>query len=55
MYQQLLHEELEKLREELGNEVFNARKFNQAGALFNQMTASPEFEEFLTLPGYKFL
>lgn len=55
LYLQLQAEELEKIKSQLGEATFESRKFNAASALFTQMTASPEFEDFLTLPGYRLL
>ncbi|WP_051045225.1 malate synthase A [Halalkalibacterium ligniniphilum] len=51
-YQQ---EELNKLKEELGQERFEEGRFSEAVSLFEQLISNDEFEEFLTLPGYQLL
>ena len=46
-------EELEKIREEVGEDAWNAGKYEEAAELFWEMTVSDEFQEFLTLPAYE--
>lgn len=46
-------EELEKIREEVGEDAWNSGKYEEAAELFWQMTVSDEFLEFLTLPAYE--
>lgn len=43
------------LKELLGEAALKDRKLDRAGALFTQMTLSPDFEDFLTLQGYRYL
>jgi malate synthase len=52
---QLMSEELDKLRDKMGSKAFAAGQFAQAGRLFNQMTQSADFPEFLTSVAYEFL
>jgi malate synthase len=52
---QLQQEELAKLRAELGAARYDSGKFEQAGQLFQEMTNSPRFDEFLTLIAYRYL
>jgi malate synthase len=51
-FRQLLDEELRELRWALGAERFDAGHFAEARALFDRMSTSEQFEEFLTLPAY---
>ncbi|HEU5438433.1 MAG TPA: malate synthase A [Ktedonobacterales bacterium] len=55
MYRALRDEELAKLRASLGEQEYGARHFEEAARLFDELTASDEFIEFLTLPGYQLL
>jgi malate synthase len=55
LFQQILFEEMDKIKGELGEADFKNRKFDVACSLFTQMTVSPEFEDFLTLQGYRYL
>ena len=40
------------IREELGGDAYVASRFDDAAALFAEMSTSEEFSEFLTLPAY---
>jgi malate synthase len=55
LIEQLMGEEMDRLRTELGPERFDAGKFDGAGELFMRMTRSPEFPEFLTSIAYELL
>ena len=55
MYQQLKEEELEKIKQEVGEETFEKGRFEQAVKLFDGLILQDEFVEFLTLPGYQAL
>ena len=48
----VLSEEVEEIRKQIGEERFRASKFEAARALFDQITTDDNFVEFLTLPGY---
>ena len=52
---QVLEEEMDKLKATLGAAVYEGGKFELAIQLFTTMTLAPEFEEFLTVPGYEYL
>jgi malate synthase len=45
-------EELEKIRADVGDEAFGSGQFLRAAELLFEVTASDDFVEFLTLPGY---
>jgi malate synthase len=50
-----LSEELDKIRAALGEKQFTAGQFALAGKLFDEITTSRDFVEFLTLPAYRHL
>jgi malate synthase len=49
----LIRQELEKIRAEFSEAVFNATPFTEAAKLFEEMSTSENFVEFLTLPAYE--
>ncbi len=51
----LKEEELEKIKQEIGIEAFEAGRFADASRLFEDLVTNDEFVEFLTLPGYEIL
>ncbi|HZG70933.1 MAG TPA: malate synthase A [Chondromyces sp.] len=55
MYEEYKAEELQKIKQEIGEEAFASGRFDEAASLFDQLIINDEFEEFLTLPGYKIL
>jgi malate synthase len=55
LYEQLLTDELAKIRAEYGPAVFDAGHFPEATKLFMRMVQSEEFDEFLSLPAYELL
>jgi malate synthase len=48
-------EQIEKLRQELGPDQFEKRRFHEAAQIFERMMTSPEFPEFLTLAAYGYI
>ena len=48
-------EELAAIRGALGDAAYEAGKFELASRLFADMTVADEFEDFLTVPGYRYL
>ena len=48
-------EETDRLRTELGHEVYDGGRFEEARALFEQVALADEFPDFLTLPAYDIL
>jgi malate synthase len=55
LFRKTLDEELEKIREEVGPERWEADDFDRAATLFDRISTDDEFVEFLTLPGYEYL
>lgn len=49
----LLDEELEKIRELVGDETFRSGRYGEAADMFYDMVTADEFEDFLTLPAYE--
>jgi malate synthase len=50
-----IDEELEKIREAVGDEVFAKSRPDDARALFEQVALSDELVDFLTLPAYEYI
>ncbi len=46
---------LARLRERIGAKAFDSGNYELAAKLFQEMTASKEFPEFLTIPAYQYL
>jgi malate synthase len=51
LVEQILDEELAKIREELGG-AYDEPRYNQAVTLFKEVTLAGEYSEFLTTPAY---
>ena len=43
------------MRGEVGAQAYESGRFEEAVRLFRELSLSPIFEEFLTLPAYKLL
>lgn len=52
LIRQLLPEELAKIKPLLGEAAWNAGQYEEAAKLFDEITTSNDYVEFLTLPGY---
>ena len=55
LYGQLLEEEMDAIRGEVGDARFESGHFQAAMRLFDEMIRDEEFTEFLTLPAYRHL
>jgi malate synthase len=55
LFEQLLDEELLKIKEMVGEDRYYSGKYQLASELFSKLILNDEFESFLTLPGYKYL
>ena len=55
LYGQLLEEEMDAIRGEVGDERFESGCFQRAMQLFDEMIRADDFSEFLTLPAYQYL
>ena len=52
MFRAMLPEELARVRRELGETAWSAGRYEEAAKLFEQITSSDDYVDFLTLPGY---
>ena len=55
LVRELENDELEKLREQYGPELWSKGRFEEARELFEQVALAKDFVEFLTLPAYEHL
>jgi len=55
LFRQMLGEEMEKIKAIVGAEAYDARHYRQATEIFDRITTSDQFVEFLTLPAYDYL
>ena len=55
LFNAIFDEEAEKIITEVGPEKIKNTQFKKAFDLFNQLAVSDNFEEFLTLPAYKYI
>ncbi|MFN8372487.1 MAG: malate synthase A [Anaerolineae bacterium] len=55
LFEQLVVEELASVREEIGAARYDSGHFARASQIFADMSTSPTFVEFLTLPAYAYL
>jgi len=53
--EQIRDEELEKIKQEVGEEAFAQGQYELANELFTKLISNDQFEDFLTLPGYAHL
>jgi malate synthase len=52
---EIVGEEMEKVRAEIGEKRFTEGKFPEARHIFERLSTADQFEEFLTLPAYELL
>lgn len=52
LFKRCLPEEMERVKTELGAEAYAKGRFQEAIALFEQLSLAPSFEDFLTVPAY---
>ena len=52
-FETCLAEEMQRVRQEVGEEAFKAGRFKEAVALFKSLAAAKTFEPFLTVPAYR--
>ena len=55
LFKSILIEECEKVKDEIGQDIYSNGKFDLAVELFSNMITSNKFDEFLTLPAYKYI
>ena len=55
LFREVLAEELEKIKDIVGEERYKNDEFGKAAELFDRISTDDNFVEFLTLPGYEYL
>ncbi|MFB3056149.1 MAG: malate synthase A [Ignavibacteriaceae bacterium] len=55
LFRKILAEELPKVRTIVGEEAYNSGTYEKAAKLFDEITTTKDFVEFLTLPAYKMM
>ncbi|CAI8744679.1 malate synthase A [Brevibacillus sp. IT-7CA2] len=55
LVKQWLSEELQAIKQAIGQERYDNSKYPIAGDLFLQLVTTEDFEDFLTVPGYRYL
>jgi malate synthase len=55
LFRRVLDEELDKIRTQIGQGIYEKRKYHLARELFEKITTDDQFADFLTLPGYEHL
>jgi malate synthase len=55
LFRQVLDEELEKIKDLVGEERYRNDEFGKAAELFDRISTDDDFVEFLTYPGYEYL
>ncbi len=55
LFRQIEAEELEKIKQAIGEEQYASRKFDKATQLLDNIITEERFVEFLTLPAYQYL
>ncbi len=53
LFRKILAEELQNVRKLVGEEAYNSGTYEKAAKLFDEITTTKDFVEFLTLPAYK--
>jgi malate synthase len=53
LFEQMVSDELQEIRQELGELAYESGAFDQAAGLLRKIVANDEFEEFLTIPAYE--
>ena len=49
------NQQLDAIKNEVGEDRFNNGQFDMASKLFKEMILKDDFDEFLTLPAYKYI
>jgi malate synthase len=55
LYDELLPQEMARIEKEVGSTRFSSGNYARAAKLFSEMSRSPQFAEFLTLPAYELI
>ncbi|MGR2768213.1 malate synthase A [Photobacterium ganghwense] len=55
LFEQMLKEEMDVVKQEVGESRFAAGRYDEAAVLMSRLTTSDELVNFLTVPGYEYL
>ncbi|MBI1395147.1 MAG: malate synthase A [Betaproteobacteria bacterium] len=55
LFESLVPQELQRVREILGDKQYAAGKYEEAAKMFTELTLAEDFAEFLTLPAYEYV
>lgn len=55
LYEKIKAEEMDKIMSEVGEEIFEQGRYQEAFELFDDLIKNDEFVDFLTIPGYEIL
>jgi malate synthase len=55
MFREVMREELQKIKLNVGEERYTAGNYEKAAELFDEIISNEELEEFLTLRAYEYL
>ena len=55
LFQSILDDEMEKVRQAIGPTTYDSGRFEDAVDLFKEMSLALEIEEFLTIPAYRLI
>jgi malate synthase len=55
LFRRILDEELDKIKDIVGEERYENDEFGKAAELFTRISTDDDFVEFLTYPGYEYL
>ena len=55
LFESIVIEECDKIKDEIGEKLYSNGKFDLATSMFTDMIKNDNFDEFLTLPAYKYI
>lgn len=53
LFDEILREELQKIKDQLGDDAFKKGNYKKAASIFEELIKDDDFQEFLTLPAYE--
>lgn len=54
-FEKIYKDELETIKKQAGEDLYNSKYYQNAINIFYSLVTSPKFEEFLTIPAYKYI
>jgi malate synthase len=55
LFQKIKNQELENIRQQIGEAAYESGHYEKAAELLTEIIANPELEEFLTLRAYDYI